>query len=116
MSDDLEVAKGSVGLKIVAWVGTGVVALTVTFFSPLIKKKGEDLAGVSFPDQAGKPPVIVVQSPVPAEAGATRSPDAPGGGGRCSNTSCVGWSGGEGGQDAPPRAASDPEHDHGASV
>ena len=98
------------GWKIVGCVGAGVVGLTVTFFSPQMKKLGEDFAGVSSPDQTGKPAVIVVQTPVPAAVvvqtpvpaavvvqtpvpaavvvqspapaavGETRSPDSPGGG------------------------------------
>lgn len=81
MSEDLDVGKKSIGLKIVAWVGTGAVALTVTFFSPLVKKSGEQLAGVPSQDQAGKPAVVVVQSPIPAAVGETRPLASTAGGG-----------------------------------
>jgi hypothetical protein len=77
MSGDFDQEKQSGGWKIAAGVLIGLIALSVTFIAPLVKKKGLELAVVSSHDQAIKPVGIAEQAGISNESGGTHSQDHP---------------------------------------
>jgi len=78
MTEDPDAVRTGGGWKVAAGVGTILLTLSVTFISPLVKKKGEQLAGVPSQDRASKPAVVVVQAPIVGDPIVARSPDSPG--------------------------------------